>query len=335
MATTIINSTIVDAATMLLNNNTMLGGINPYGPPLHKLDAILPMQTIYHYVDTLVSLLLSTNDMNIWLQYLIITAGAAIGALVLFMLVGPLSYWYFFVLKKDKYYPEGDPQPFPGQVALEIKMSLKAFPFLSLLTAPFFVLELRGYSRSYWNFSAENPFSWSSLALMIFVFIMFTDMGIYWVHRWEHTFPWIYQYIHKPHHKWIVPTPFASFAFHPLDGWAQSLPYHFLVFMFPMQVGVYLGLFVFVQLWTVSIHDGVDWCGEKTGSLRSYFLNGSLHHYIHHSKFLYNYGQYFTIWDRLMGSHLSWRELKEKQERLRRGDANRQKKKEMEATAAQ
>lgn len=35
----------------------------------------------------------------------------------------------------------------------------------------------------------------------------------------------IYKYIHKPHHKWIVPTPYAALAFHPLDGYAQSLPY--------------------------------------------------------------------------------------------------------------
>lgn len=31
-----------------------------------------------------------------------------------------------------------------------------------------------------------------------------------------------------------IPTPFASHAFHPLDGFLQSLPYHLYPFIFPL-----------------------------------------------------------------------------------------------------
>ena len=72
---------------------------------------------------------------------------------------------------------------------------------------------------------------------------MFTDFGIYWIHRWEHNPMW-YKWLHKPHHKWIVPTPFASYAFHPLDGYFQSIPYHLFAFVFPLHHLLYLGLFV-------------------------------------------------------------------------------------------
>jgi hypothetical protein len=34
----------------------------------------------------------------------------------------------------------------------------------------------------------------------------------------------LYGTIHKPHHLWKLPTPFASHAFHPCDGVAQSMP---------------------------------------------------------------------------------------------------------------
>ncbi len=34
----------------------------------------------------------------------------------------------------------------------------------------------------------------------------------------------LYASIHKPHHLWKLPTPFASHAFHPCDGVAQSMP---------------------------------------------------------------------------------------------------------------
>lgn len=54
----------------------------------------------------------------------------------------------------------------------------------------------------------------------------------------------------------LVPTPFASHAFHPLDGYLQSVPYHLYVYLFPMQKWQYIFMFVFVNCWTVMIHDG-------------------------------------------------------------------------------
>jgi len=39
-------------------------------------------------------------------------------------------------------------------------------------------------------------------------------------------------------------------------GFAQSTPYHVYAFVFPMNKLVYLGMFVFVNMWTISIHDG-------------------------------------------------------------------------------
>ena len=32
-------------------------------------------------------------------------------------------------------------------------------------------------------------------------------------------------------------------------------------------------------------------------------INSAGHHTVHHSKFNYNYGQYFTLWDRIGGSY--------------------------------
>ena len=37
---------------------------------------------------------------------------------------------------------------------------------------------------------------------------------------------------------------------------------------------------------------------------RLWFLAAVVHHDLHHARFNYNYGQYFTVWDRLMGTYL-------------------------------
>jgi sterol desaturase/sphingolipid hydroxylase (fatty acid hydroxylase superfamily) len=85
----------------------------------------------------------------------------------------------------------------------------------------------------------------------------------------------------------LVPTPFASFAFHPLDGFLQSIPYHFFIFVFPLHRWVYIGLFVFVNFWTILIHDS----DMITGHPLEKILNGPAHHTLHHLYFTVNYGQ--------------------------------------------
>lgn len=106
--------------------------------------------------------------------------------------------------------------------------------------------------------------------------MLFTDFCTYWIHRWLHI-PVIYRAIHKPHHKYMgtfsirlctyivyhdhsysflcfpVPTPFASHAFHFLDGYLQSVPFHLAVFIFPLHRVVYLTLFEFVNFWTIFV----------------------------------------------------------------------------------
>jgi len=144
----------------------------------------------------------------------------------------------------------------------------------------------------WWSFTG-----WSSIPLSAVSFILFTDCLIYWIHRGLH-YPWAYKRLHKMHHLWKVPTPFASHAFHPVDGFVQSLPYHLYVFLFPMNKFLYLSMFFLVNIWTVSIHDG-DYRVPKAFESA---INGSAHHTDHHLFYNFNYGQFFTLWDRIGGT---------------------------------
>ncbi|KXG50033.1 Fatty acid hydroxylase [Penicillium griseofulvum] len=185
------------------------------------------------------------------------------------------------------------PRFLPNQIKLEINQAISAIPVMALLTVPFFLAEIRGWSKLY-DFTTDSPFFGYTL-LQYPLFICFTDSGIYWIHRALHH-PRIYRWLHKPHHRWAVPTPFASYAFHPLDGWSQSLPYHIYPLIFPLQKGAYMGLFIFVTMWTVLIHDA-----EYMPT--SEIINGASCHTMHHLYFNYNYGQFTTAWDRLAGTY--------------------------------
>lgn len=185
------------------------------------------------------------------------------------------------------------PKFLKNQIRMEITQAVKAMPLIALLTTPFFLAEVRGYSKLYETWS-HQPFPYYNL-FQFPLFLIFTDFCIYWIHRGLHH-PMIYKKLHKPHHKWIMPSPYASVAFHPLDGWAQSVPYHIFPFIFPLQKFCYLALFFFVQIWTIMIHDG-EYIADSP------IINGAACHTMHHLYFNYNYGQYTTFWDRICGSY--------------------------------
>jgi len=231
----------------------------------------------------------SFGDRDFWLrQYTSIFVLWTLGGWFMYLSMSGACYVLFFdkSLKNHKLF-------LPNQVSLEIGVAMKSIPLMALPSCFIFLAEMQGYSKLYDSFDAYG--GWLFIIGTIPFYLVFTDSGIYWIHRTLHH-PLLYGPIHKLHHKWIVCTPFASHAFNPLDGFLQSLPYHIYVFLFPLNKIVYLALFFFVNMWTISIHDEFH---IYTGNI----LNGAEHHTIHHRLFNYNYGQYFTFWDKLCGTH--------------------------------
>ena len=186
-----------------------------------------------------------------------------------------------------------------NQIRREIKVASSSIPFMAVPTVFIFLLEVKGYSKLYW-YDRPNQ-TWANflfeIGCSVVLFLLFTDFLIYWIHRGLHHKS-VYKYLHKTHHLWKVPTPFASHAFHPIDGFLQSCPYHIYPFLFPLHKIVYLSLFLAVNFWTVSIHDG----DYRVPEVLKPIINGSAHHTDHHLLYNYNYGQFFTLWDRIGGS---------------------------------
>ena len=171
--------------------------------------------------------------------------GGRLFGLVIYFVCSTLS--YVFVFDKATF---SHPRFLKNQVRMEIRQAVGAMPWIALMTMPFFLLEVRGYAKLY-DSPEQGPGRWYTY-LQFPIFIAFTDFCIYWIHRGLH-YPWVYKRLHKPHHKWIMPTPFASHAFHPLDGYSQSVPYHVFPFLFPLQKVAYIALFFFINIWTIFI----------------------------------------------------------------------------------
>ncbi|KAG0281469.1 c-5 sterol desaturase [Linnemannia exigua] len=320
------------------------------------LDTLKSIASNVYSATTTAGLTLNTLEQdNVIRQTLSLFCLTLLGAFLMYFTFASTSYFLVFDQNHTKH-----PKYLKNQVKLEIQMSVKALPGIAVLTTPWFLGEVRGWSQLYSHIhnvdailektaAAVNPPSsliqetfaaaiatgtslnstavnaaahataaaehaaqvakfgplgplvspfldgWGFVFISCVAFLLFTDFGIYWVHRLLHH-PLVYKRLHKPHHKWIIPTPYSSHAFHFLDGYLQSVPYHVFVFICPMHKYIYLGMFGAVNLWSVLIHDGEY-------KLDSALVNSAAHHAVHHLYFNYNYGQYFTMWDRIGGSY--------------------------------
>jgi Delta7-sterol 5-desaturase len=95
------------------------------------------------------------------------------------------------------------------------------------------------------------------------------------------------------------------------------VPYHLFIFLFPLHRWLYLGLFAFVNVWSILVRScfvpvGVNMYSKGkqihdsdmvTGHPLETVINGPAHHTLHHLYFTVNYGQYFTWADRWAGTY--------------------------------
>ncbi|CAF1239596.1 unnamed protein product [Rotaria sordida] len=223
-------------------------------------------------------------------QLISLTLLVNIHGVLLYFLLASFSFFFLFdkQLMKHSLFLK-------NQIQQEIKVTLKNIPLMSLPTIIIFMFEIRGYSKLY--DSTERSYNLIQFLKEFITFLFFTDMFIYFIHRSLHH-RLLYKHLHKLHHQWIIPTPFASHAFQWFDGFLQSSPYHLYVFLFPLHKLSYLGFFIFVNIWTVSIHDG----NYSVPKYLRPIINGAAHHNDHHQYYNCNYGQFFTFWDRLMNT---------------------------------
>lgn len=250
---------------------------------LHPHDIIEAINT--HVIQPLFP---AIGPMSLLRRVLITWTFLYLGSLVVYFFFATLDFVIYFKLFGHRLHPPG----YLNTVDMrrEITMSVRSLVIMALMSTPAEVALQYGYGKVYTN---PAQYGYFYLCISPLLFLMFSDCIIYFIHRGLHH-RLIYKHVHKPHHSFINTTPYAAFAFHPLDGYLQGTSYQIFVFLFPLQCGVHFLSLVIVSMWTINIHDRV--------AFRIPGINGAGHHKIHHTTFRSNYGQYTTLWDKLCGT---------------------------------
>ncbi len=173
----------------------------------------------------------------------------------------------------------------------------------TLIFAAFGILLLKGFESGHtqiYTDVADFPLWYVPISLFVAMFLH--ETYYYWLHRWLHK-PGIYRFVHKVHHDSIHTSAWTSFSFHPLESLLQAVIVPIIVWFLPMH---WIVVFLFLFLMTISAiinHAGVEiypakWLKHPIMK----WLIGSTHHDVHHRRFNFNFGLYFTFWDKWMNT---------------------------------
>lgn len=233
-------------------------------------------------------------------NFLMITVILLVGIFLRYLALAWI--YHEFVYKKL-----GDSQPYRrlhqqvklNQVRREIWYSFLGAIIFAIAGTIMLICWQRGYTQIYTALSVWE-IVWIPLGLFSALFIH--ETYYYWLHRWMHN-PKVLHRFHHTHHNSLYTSSFTSFSFHPIEAGLQAIFLPILVLVLPMHFFVLLGLLITMSVTAVINHAGVE--VYPTSAVKSpiaKWIIGATHHDMHHLKYRYNYGLYFTFWDQWMGT---------------------------------
>lgn len=140
-------------------------------------------------------------------------------------------------------------------------------------------------------FICEAPSSPSLPGYLATVLLLYlwSDTHFYFTHRALHL-PWAYKWVHKTHHESVNTDPFSGLSMHPLESAiyfsTSSLLTPFTSPWVPRLLTLCLIVFPLEGHWGYG----------------SWAVEGSYNHYIHHTKFNWNFGS-SPLWDHMLGTN--------------------------------
>jgi sterol desaturase/sphingolipid hydroxylase (fatty acid hydroxylase superfamily) len=192
----------------------------------------------------------------------------------------------------------------PGRdrIASEIAYSLSTVVIFSAIGLSLVYAQQAGLTRIYLNVTDRG---WTYFCASIAVAILLHDAYFYWTHRLLHWRP-LYRLAHHVHHRSTNPTPWAAYAFHPLEAVIQAGIYLLIVFAMPMHPLALTVFLVYMIVRNVVGHLGFEIGppGLARHPLTRWHLTPT-HHDLHHRFAKGNYGLYFGFWDDWIGTSRS------------------------------
>lgn len=231
-----------------------------------------------------------------------VVTGQLLSAGARYLLLAGGVYWLLYVRFRRLLAARHIQAEFPSRAELwyQVRWSAVTLVATALLTVFVYRLIDGGWTRMYFDIGERG---WPYFLLSILLGIIGYDTFIYWQHRILHL-RWWYERIHYVHHRTSNPTPLALFTFHPVEHLMGNAYYLLLILLLPMHPLAFASVLVFFTGYAIVGHSGYELFPSGFTRHRLLgWLNTSTHHNMHHTHEGCNYGNWFNLWDSLMGTN--------------------------------
>ena len=160
-----------------------------------------------------------------------------------------------------------------GQLKKEIRWSMITSLLFTVAGTITVVLWQKGFTKVYTNVHLYDLW-YLPVSLIIFMFVH--ETYYYWLHRWMH-----------------LPAVFKI---------VQAIFLPVMLMVLPMHYFVIIIVLVIMTFSSVINHLDIDIYPKNPNHFLTKWVIGAEHHSSHHQFFKYNYGLYFTFWDKIVGT---------------------------------
>lgn len=190
--------------------------------------------------------------------------------------------------------------PARHQIRREVATSARSILVFGAVTGVVIFAREHGGTQLY---ACVDDYGWVWFFASIALAVVLHDAYFYWSHRLLHS-PRLFRLVHRTHHKSTNPTPWAAYSFSTTEALVQAGIGPLVVVLIPMHAAAFTAFMAWQIGFNVLGHCGYEifpqwflrtWAGK--------FLNTPTHHALHHEKVRGNYGLYFNVWDRVLGTN--------------------------------
>jgi len=231
--------------------------------------------------------------------YLLVTILAAVSILSMSF---SLFAWLYMNPSYDTWKHKDNPEyPTPEKVRWEILQTIKSVCFSTIIPVFSFWLAGKGYSKAHCGLTEGG---WQQEGTNFLIVWILSDFWEFFYHWCGHYFSkgWI---VHKHHHVFFNPSPFAVIADEPIDQIMRSLPLLVFPVLMELNIDLLIAQFgIFFYVYGLVLHSGFEF--EHIIDAHHPIVNTAFQHYYHHAASTrskpYHCGFFLKCWDQIFGS---------------------------------
>ncbi len=189
--------------------------------------------------------------------------------------------------------------PPPQQLRRELAYSMSTALIFASTGIVVYTFAINGHFSIYKDVA---DFGWLYTIASLFILIVLHDAYFYWTHRALHH-RLLFKVVHSVHHRSRNPSPWAAYAFHPIEAAIQAAFLPLVLLLMPAHPTVLFIVMVHMMLRNALGHSGFEiYPRDAVRRWPWQWLTSTTHHQLHHERFEANFGLYFTCWDRWLGT---------------------------------